>query len=140
MNGFRLSHVAQIKTSTTETIGMADTTLRKRRDDDIEALASNACALASFSNPDYTDTMDHENARSKKKYGNRFNIRDNEVIEDDDVMGLLPVEDFDGDRNDIALAERTSQMEEEAQGVGNDPGEVIPELEDGGDGGGRRAG
>ena len=30
--------------------------------------------------------------------------------------------------------------EEEAQGVGNDAGEVIPELEDGVDGGGRRAG
>ena len=119
---------------------MADTTLRKRRDDDIEALASKACALASVSNPDYADAMERENARSKKKYGDRFNIRDDEVIDDDDVMGLLPGEEFDGDRNGIALAERTSQMEEEAQGVGNDPGEVIPELEDGGDGGGRRAG
>ena len=55
-------------------------------------------------------------------------------------MGLLPGEEFDGNRNGIALAERKSQMEEEAQGVGNHPDEVIPELEDGGDGGGRRAG
>ena len=131
---------------------MADTTLRKRRDDDIEALASKACALASVPIPDYADAMEREKSRSKKKYVDRFNIRDDEVI-DDDVMGLLPGEEFDGDRNGIALAERTSQIlsnfqdyvsgiggEEEAQGVGNDPGEVIPELEDGGDGGGRRAG
>ena len=89
---------------------MANTTLRKRRDDDIEALASKACALASVSNPDYADAMERENARSKKKCGDCFNIRDDEVIDEDNVMGLLPGEEFDGDRNGIAPAKRTSQI------------------------------
>ena len=82
---------------------MADITLRKRRDDDIEALASVPI-------PQYADAMERENARSKKKYGDCFNIRHDEVIDDDDVMGLLPGKKFDGDRNGIALAERTSQI------------------------------
>ena len=67
--------------------------------------ASKACALALVPIPDYADAMERENAHSKKKYGDRFNIRDDEVIDDDDdVMGLLPGGEFDGDRNGIVLA------------------------------------
>ena len=44
---------------------------------DIEALAARACALASVPVPDYHDAIERENSRSRRKYGNRFNIKQN---------------------------------------------------------------
>eukprot|EP00571_Detonula_confervacea_P001807 CAMPEP_0172315846 /NCGR_PEP_ID=MMETSP1058-20130122/26475_1 /TAXON_ID=83371 /ORGANISM="Detonula confervacea, Strain CCMP 353" /LENGTH=119 /DNA_ID=CAMNT_0013030021 /DNA_START=9 /DNA_END=365 /DNA_ORIENTATION=- len=83
-------------------------------DDDIEALASKACALASVPVPDYAEAINRSNARSKKKYGNRFTIDDDDAATmDDDDLDLDGKEREEEDKfssSGIVLAERTSQI------------------------------
>jgi hypothetical protein len=80
---------------------------------DIEALAARACALASVPVPDYHDAIERENSRSRRKYGNRFNIDDDELLdeEDGDVDGVGGGNGgSDEARSSMLLAERTSQI------------------------------
>ena len=111
-------------------------------DDDIEALAAKACALASVPVPDYTDAIIRSNEASKKKYGNRFTIDENEDL--NDVQDKME-EDEEFSSSGIVLAERTSQIlsnfqdyvsgisGEESSGVSGSAKEIL--LEGGGVGG-----
>ena len=78
---------------------------------DIEALAARACALASVPVPDYHDAIERENSRSRRKYGNRFNIDDDELLDEEDGdVGGVGNGGSDEARSSMLLAERTSQI------------------------------
>eukprot|EP00581_Thalassiosira_minuscula_P005828 CAMPEP_0183746012 /NCGR_PEP_ID=MMETSP0737-20130205/66532_1 /TAXON_ID=385413 /ORGANISM="Thalassiosira miniscula, Strain CCMP1093" /LENGTH=2336 /DNA_ID=CAMNT_0025981691 /DNA_START=12 /DNA_END=7019 /DNA_ORIENTATION=- len=102
--------------------------------EDMESLASKACALASVQVPDYAGAIEQKNAQLKEKYGNRFTIGDDEGDEDEEGEEGLG-EEFEEDKNGIVLAEKTSQIlsnfQDYVSGIGGETGDASKEILEG---------